>query len=628
MRKNTRKKQKPFRRTKLVQRGGEKKYYLKVTLKGKGSSNNSNSNSNSNSSNSNSSNTNTSNTNIDDDYDYTDMNLLPDDYHLPNVPMTMDMVYRHPHRHLLEEALNDELQSYVTNGAITASTLTPAAIKAAGYQLLTVRIIYTIKTYSDGSFKKYKVRMVLRGDKWKNLDNIDLYAATVKMDSIRLIWSLVCHFNLELGFFDVATAFLVPYLRLNEEIYLKRPKNLTDAHMPEISKVNKCIYGLPQAARYFEDDFNSKMSSLGFKSLICDPKIFIRRTGESYVMVCTHVDDNLVAASSVALRDEFLTQIGALYTITSEIDPDRFLGVHMTRDRVNNTLDISQPLYISTLLNKHNINTNAQYYPSTPMISIDAEVIDTIPVTLLDTDGITDYQSRIGGLLYLAIMTRPDILYAVINLSQYNQSPNTYHLSKTDRILRYIAGTRTLTMRYHRSPISSSLSLTAYADASYNVHKDSKSHTGFLICLGDYSAPLLYGSKKQSIIADSSTIAELISAHSVTKELQWCMNMITELGFHLSSTPTLHQDNQSTMKIFNQRGNAGKTKHIHLRYNIVRELCANGTINIKYCPTTEMVADILTKALGPKAFLHLRPSLMGHRDHIVDTSALDENMCI
>ena len=63
MRKNTRKKQKPFRRTKLVQRGGEKKYYLKVTLKGKGSSNNSNSNSNSNSSNSNSSNSNSNNSN-------------------------------------------------------------------------------------------------------------------------------------------------------------------------------------------------------------------------------------------------------------------------------------------------------------------------------------------------------------------------------------------------------------------------------------------------------------------------------------------------------------------------------------------------------------------------------------
>ena len=88
-------------------------------------------------------NTTTSTTNIHDDC--VDMNTLPTDYHLPNVPMTMEMVYRHPHRHLLEEALNAELQSYVTNGAITASTLTPAAIKAAGYQLLTVVLFIPLR---------------------------------------------------------------------------------------------------------------------------------------------------------------------------------------------------------------------------------------------------------------------------------------------------------------------------------------------------------------------------------------------------------------------------------------------------------------------------------------------------
>ena len=58
----------------------------------------------------------------------------------------------------------------------------------------------------------------------------------------------------------------------------------------------------------------------------------------------------------------------------------------------------------------------------------------------------------------------------------------------------------------------------------------------------------------------------------------------------------------------------GKTKHISLRYNIVRELCSKGTIDIKYCPTEDMVADILTKALGQSAFLRLRPLLMGHQD--------------
>ena len=544
-------------------------------------------------------------------------NVTATDYSLPDIPMTVEMMYRHPHRALLEEALNKELQSYVTNGAITASTLTPAAIKAAGFQLLTVRILFTIKTNPDGSFLKYKVRMVLRGDRWKNLDNIDLYASTVKMDSIRLVYSLICNYQLEIAFFDVETAFLIPPLHVDEEIYIKRPSQLTDVHMPAISKVNKCIYGLPQAARYFEDHFNASMASLGYHSLIGDPKIFIKRTGDSYVIVCTHVDDNLVAATSIELRNEFLHDIANIYKVTVDLDPQRFLGVHIHRDRANHTLEISQPVYIKSLLEKHNIPLISSHYPPTPMISSDGDITLSSPIVspLLDASGITNYQSRIGGLLYLAIMTRPDILYAVIHLSQYNQHPTANHFAATDRILHYLAGTINMTLKYHRVSSSSlSLSLHAFADASYNVHKDNKSHTGYLVCIGAYSAPLLYGCKKQSITADSSTVAELIAAHSVTKELQWCINMLTELGFSLSSTPLLLQDNMSTIKIFNQKGNKGKTKHISLRYNIVRELCSNGTLNIQYCPTEDMIADILTKALGPSAFLRLRPLLMGHQD--------------
>ena len=544
------------------------------------------------------------------------------DYSLPDKPMTIAMISSHPHSALLEEALNKELQSYVRNGAITASTLTPAAIKAAGYQLLSVRVIFSIKLHHDGSFNKYKVRMVLRGDKWRNIDNIDLYASTVRVDSLRLIFSLVCHFNLEIAFFDVETAFLVPPLKLDEHIYIKRPNNLDDSHMPAISKVNKCIYGLPQAAKYFEDDLNAKMASLNFKPLVTDPKLFIRRTGDEFVIVATHVDDNFVAATNIELRSQFLAEIGQLYNITVVLDPPTFLGINLNRDRTNNTLSISQPLYITTLLEKHNISLVESHPPSTPMVAVDIDPIIPLPPSpLLDSHGITKYQSRIGGLLYLAIMTRPDILYAVITLSQYTQAPTEQNLLATNRILRYVAGTIDLTMQYHKST-SSVLSLNAYADASYNVHRDNKSHSGLMICIGDFSAPLLFSSKKQTITADSSTVAELIAAHAVTKELQWVINMLTELGFSLPTTPILHQDNMSTIKIFNQPGNSGKTKHISLRFNIVRELRANGTIHIIYCPTEDMLADIFTKAFGPSAFLQLRPLLMGH----TNTTALAEKV--
>lgn len=54
-----------------------------------------------------------------------------------------------------------------------------------------------------------------------------------------------------------------------------------------------------------------------------------------------------------------------------------------------------------------------------------------------------------------------------------------------------------------------------------------------------------------------------------------------------------------------------KTKHIALRYNFIREQISDNHIVIEYLPTQDMTSDILTKALGPTAFLHLRPKLLG-----------------
>ena len=112
----------------------------------------------------------------------------------------------------------------------------------------------------------------------------------------------------------------------------------------------------------------------------------------------------MVAATSVALRDEFLREIGDLYTITTVIDPTMFLGITISRDRENNTLEISQPQYIQSLLEKHDIPLVEKNPPSTPMVCIDTDPTSpVIPSPYLPISAITTYQSRIGGLLYLAI---------------------------------------------------------------------------------------------------------------------------------------------------------------------------------------------------------------------------------
>jgi hypothetical protein len=54
-----------------------------------------------------------------------------------------------------------------------------------------------------------------------------------------------------------------------------------------------------------------------------------------------------------------------------------------------------------------------------------------------------------------------------------------------------------------------------------------------------------------------------------------------------------------------------KTKHIHLRHHFIREKVRDGDIVIQYLPTTEMLADLLTKSLARPTFDKLLPYVLG-----------------
>jgi hypothetical protein len=246
-------------------------------------------------------------------------------------------------------------------------------------------------------------------------------------------------------------------------------------------------------------------------------------------------------------------------------------------------------------------------------------VIDLMYKSLSATDTITGdfllsennkllYMKMIGSLLYLAIHTRPDILFAVTTLSRYCQNPCKNHLTAVFRVMDYIACTQHLGLT-----LCSGEGIVLYAtvDASYACHKDLKSHTGCTLHIGRVSASIMTLTKKQTITADSSTVAEYIAAHLAAKQIMWARNFLSELGFPQNSPTVLFEDNMSTIHLINNPGNGNKTKHIELRYQFIREQVKNKCIVIKHLPTEDMTSDMLTKVTGPSVFLHLRPKLMG-----------------
>jgi len=52
-----------------------------------------------------------------------------------------------------------------------------------------------------------------------------------------------------------------------------------------------------------------------------------------------------------------------------------------------------------------------------------------------------DYVTAVGKLLYAAHMTHPNILYAVIILTQFTKNPSVTHRTAVKNIFRYLNGT-------------------------------------------------------------------------------------------------------------------------------------------------------------------------------------------
>ncbi|KAF0710035.1 Aste57867_5664 [Aphanomyces stellatus] len=119
-------------------------------------------------------------------------------------------------------------------------------------------------------------------------------------------------------------------------------------------------------------------------------------------------------------------------------------------------------------------------------------------------------------------------------------------------------------------------------------------------------------SRKQTMVTLSTAEAEYIALCDLVKELLWYIELLEELGFPQRST-VVHCDNQSAIAIAKNPAHHDRTKHISTKYHFVRDQVEKGRIQLSYCPTKLMIADILTKAIPREQFEILR-SKMGLAD--------------
>lgn len=93
------------------------------------------------------------------------------------------------------------------------------------------------------------------------------------------------------------------------------------------------------------------------------------------------------------------------------------------------------------------------------------------------------------------------------------------------------------------------------------------------------------------------TESEYVAATYAAKEALWLRSLISELFYTKLNATTLFCDNQSAIALMKDHQYHAHTKHIDIHFHFICWIIENGSLCLVYCPTEDMVADALTKAL-------------------------------
>lgn len=198
--------------------------------------------------------------------------------------------------------------------------------------------------------------------------------------------------------------------------------------------------------------------------------------------------------------------------------------------------------------------------------------------------------------------TRPDIAFSVNKLSQFLQSPTETHWNALKRVFRYLQSSRNHGLDIQKSE---SLSITAFADADWaSCPDDRRSTAGYCVYLGD--SLMSWCSKKQHVVAQSSTEAEYRALAHCASEITWILSLLKEVGISQEAIPRIWCDNLSAGALASNPVYHARTKHIELDVHFVRDKVLKKELEIHYFPSSDQTADLLTNPLGHSRFVFLR----------------------
>lgn len=479
------------------------------------------------------------------------------------------------------------------------------------------------RTCADGSTQRT----------WINKDEAG--SPTVMMESIFLSATIDAKEGREVAVVDIPNAFiLTPNEKLRDwhetdimKIRGKLAEMLVEidptTYAPYVTYENgvpvlyveiwRALYGMIKSPLLFYRKLRKDLEEAGFTINPYDICVANKDVDGKQLTVMWHVDDLKVSSVSVKAVDDFIQWAIDKYEDKeiTKLKPSRG-KVH---DYLGITLDYSTPGvvriymkdYVAKMLEEFpNIDeVDALKHVSTPAADHLFQVRDKAPTITDEKKEV--FHTTVAKGLFLCKRARPDLQPTIPFLCTRVKQPDLDDWKKLLRMLKYMKQTKDMELTLEAAE-GDILLCHWYPDAAFAVHPDMKSHTGGILTLGKGAVNTF--SAKQKLNTRSSTEAELVGADDIMPQAIWTKNFLEAQGYECSTT--IYQDNTSTILLQNngRESSSKRTRHLNIRYFFITDCIAKKMLQVKYCPTDEMIGDYPSKPLQGAKFKKHRRSIM------------------
>jgi hypothetical protein len=525
--------------------------------------------------------------------------------------MKYDEAMRTPDVAEWNQAVEDEHQRMIDNKVWMP---VPKAEVPEDAKILTST--WAMKKKANGT---YRARLNGRGFEQVpgvHFDPKSIAAPVVSLMTIRIVFILMLMAQWPGHVVDVRGAFLKGDFAEGETLYLHVPQGMERHYKDDVYLLLlKTLYGLKQAAYRFWLFLLTIVHKLECQRSKADPCLYFKWTENGKLLLWfSWVDDCFMTGPK---EDLFKFKAGVMNAVECDDGGEikEFVGCKVDINRAKKTLKLTQPVLLQSFTDEFQVNDNQQ--PLTPGIPTKALQIGTEPA--VHGHKRSYYRSGVGKLMHLRRWSRPDMANAVRDLSRFNTNSSEEHLAAMHRAMCYAitTPTRGLTLapngEWDGDP-TFEFEITGVADASYKPYHDTTSSVGghavFL-----QGATISEKSKVQQSTTLSVTEAELNSGMECIQDMLFAMRILESVGLKVKKPMNITIDNKGAVDYANNWTTGGRMRHAAVKLNFMRELKERGIIEVNWCRSEDMPADLFTKNLGGQLFQQHTAVFCGEDDH-------------